>query len=210
MAKCAASTAVCALCLAPSAVFAQQAPLTAGAIYEALSFGVPLPTAPPATGLPADVRRAWLRYTTRATLFATRIPKPDGRELREVWGERIGVERVAFSLFDASTAASEAEAFVQALPFYYEAEGDIWTVLAVPDAVDAYIEAHPRTVIRDYALFLAGHRRACAIVDSELMGTPDGADQMQQARRDLLLASRSTHPLLRLVASLELREGCAR
>jgi hypothetical protein len=185
-------------------------PGSGGAVYESLAYGGPLPDSTPTNGVPAEVRRAWRRFASRARRFTTRVPEPDGHELREVWGERTGIERVVFSLFEAPDIAREAEVFVQALPFYYEAEGDIGIVLTVPDAAHDYVKAHPRSVIRDYALFLAGHRRACGIKDSELSNTPEGARQRQQARQDLLRAERSTHPLIRFVASLELNEGCAR
>ena len=113
------------------------------AVYESLAFGVPLDEPVPSDGLPDDVRQALRRFTARARRFVTRIPEPAGNEAREVWGERTGIERVVFSLFETSSVSGEAEAFVQALPFYYEAEGDMSIVLAVPDAADGYLEAHP-------------------------------------------------------------------
>ena len=209
-AKLAAATAALAICIGPSAAIAQVSiPGSGGTVYESLAYGAPLPDAIPTTGVPAEVQQAWRRFTSRARRFTTRVPESDVSELREVWGERIGIERVVFSLFETPDIAREAEVFVQALPFYYEAEGDIGRVLTVPDAADAYVQAHPRSVLRDYALFLAGHRRACGIKDSELSNTPEGARQRQHARQDLLRAERSPHPLIRFAASLELNQGCA-
>lgn len=197
---------------ASSVVSAAQVKTSDGgtAVYESVAYGVRLSEPVPTDGLPRDVRQAFLQFASRARGFATRIPEPDGSELREVWGERTGIERVVFSLFNTPGIAREAETFVQALPFYYEAEGNIWTVLAVPDAADDYLKAHPESVIKDYVRLLAGHRRSCGLNGSEFSSTADGALQLRQARDDLNLATRSKHPLIRFVAQLELTAGCAR
>jgi hypothetical protein len=201
---------VAAFSLVPAA--GSQVKTSAGrtAVYESLAWGAPLGEPIPTDGLPADTRQAFLKYASRARQFARRIPEPVGSEEREVWGERTGIERVVFSLFDTRDIAREAEAFVQELPFYYEAEGNIWVVLAVPDAADDYVKAHPRSALRDYALFFAGHRRSCGLRGRELSSTAEGALQLQRARKDLIAAAQSKHPLIRFVANRELNGDCVR
>lgn len=207
----AANTLLAALGLVPLAGMVQDR-VQAGraAVYESLAFGVPLDEPVPSDGLPDDVRQALRQFTARAKRFVTRIPEPTGNEEREVWGERTGIERVVFSLFETSGVSGEAEAFVQSLPFYYEAEGDIWVVLRVPDGADGYLKAHPESIARDYVRFFSGHRRSCGLRGSQLSLTAEGKRQLGQARATLRLAAQSRHPLIRFVAQHELTHGCAR
>jgi len=56
----------------------------------------------------------------------------------------------------------------------------------------------------------AGHRRSCGLKGSELSSTAEGALQLQRARKDLIAAAQSKHPLIRFVAKRELNGDCVR
>jgi len=148
------------------------------AIAEALVLARPMPAADAAAPLPPDAQKRLEEYRQRERSFKSGLAPPRGGsvEERELYGKRVDIERVIFSLFPRKDSAKVAAGY--ALDADLDREAPF---------IDGLLRNLPFPWLAPYLNLIAGHRKLCA-------------GEAEEARRQLTRARDGGHPLIRVAA----------
>ena len=157
----------------------------AAAIAQALLLGLPMAPIERTTGLPSDAQKRLIDYRQREATFKSRLkPSPGASEdERQLYERRIGIERVIFSLFPRGDSARVAASYALDADFERGAR-----------FIDGLLRDLPVRWLAPYLNLVAGHEKLCT-------GRPD------EARRQLVVARESGHPLIRIAAQELIESG---
>jgi hypothetical protein len=116
-------------------------------------FGVTLPPPDATADLPADVQPLLTAYRRREAAFKSRLVPPKGATDAEqrLFGERVNIERVVFSLFERGDSAQVAS--------MYALDADL--DFRQPDFVDAMLRGLTQKWLAPYLNLVAGDLKLC-------------------------------------------------
>ena len=169
----------------PSATVQQPATSGVAAVAEAVLRGRAMPPPEQTADLPPSVQPTLAEYRRREAAFKSALTPPRGATAEEtrLFEQRIGIERVVFSLFDRRESGRVAAA--------YALDADLgFQEIAF---IDELLRNRQQPWLAPYLNLVAGDLKLCA-------GDEAGG------RRRLAAARDGGHPLIRLVAQDLLRE----
>ena len=165
------------------------APIDVAAIADALLWGRPWPaaarTADRIVEMPPAAQTAMADYRRREAAFKSTLTPPPGATAEEqrVFAQRVGIERVVFSLFDRRDSARVAA--------IYALDADLG--FTQTEVVDGMLRNLTQKWLAPYLNLVAGDMKLCAGRDAD-------------GRRQLAAARDGGQPLIRLVAEQLLLE----
>ncbi len=167
---------------ARAAIAAAQATVTnsaAIAVADALLWGRAMPGADVTIGLPSNEQEMLASYRRREAIFKSSLTPPPRatREEELVFAQRVGIERVVFSLFDRRDSARIAG--------MYALDADVG--FTQPGFADAMLNHLTQKWLAPYLHLVSGDLKLCVGREAE-------------GRRQLVVARDGGHPLIRVVA----------
>ena len=180
-----------------SPLAARPAPAGEDAVAVALLFGRPMP--PPATtaSLPVALQSRLADYRKREAAFHSGLTPPPGAtpDEQRSFEQRVGIERVVFSLFDRKDSARIASLYA----LDTDVSGDWDNSAEMPrreaNFINGLLRELPQPWLAPYLNLIAGHRRLCA---AHMEG--EDPQDAEGAAGQLKVAARGGHPLIRAVA----------
>jgi hypothetical protein len=163
----------------------QPAAIGIAAVGDAVLRGRALPPPDQTADLPASAQPALAEYRRREAVFKSALTPPRGATPDEtrLFEQRVGIERVVFSLFDRRESARVAAA--------YALDADLG--FQEIDFIDGLLRNRQQPWLAPYLNLVAGALKLC------------GGDE-PGGRRQLAAARDAGQPLIRLVAEDLLRE----
>ncbi len=157
---------------------AQAVAAGAAAIAQTLVLGAPMASVDRTAGLPPDAQKRLMEYRQREATFKSQLrPSPAAsEEERQLYERRVGIERVIVSLFPRGDSPRVAAGYALDADFERGAR-----------FIDGLLRDLPVRWLAPYLNLVAGHDKLCA-------------GQGDDARRQLVVARESGHPLIRVAA----------
>jgi hypothetical protein len=184
--------------LASSSPIAARPALTGeDAVAVALLFGRPMPPPETTARLPAALQGQLAEYRKREATFHSGLTPPPGAtpDEQRSFEQRVGIERVVFSLFDRKDSARIASLYALDV----DVSGDWDNSAEMPrreaNFINDLLRELPQPWLAPYLNLIAGHRRLCA---ARMVG--EDPQDAQRAAGQLKVAARAGHPLIRAVA----------
>jgi hypothetical protein len=149
------------------------------AVADALLWGRAMPASDVTAGLPSDQQELLASYRRREAAFkSTLTPPPRATKEEEiVFAQRVGIERVVFSLFDRRDSARIAG--------MYALDADVG--FTQPGFADAMLNNLTQKWLAPYLHLVSGDLKLCVGREAE-------------GRRQLIVARDGGHPLIKVVA----------
>jgi len=198
-----AAAALAALSFAWPAARAQAAVDAEGAaaIADALLWGHTMPPPEITAKLPSGVQRSLSEYRKREEEFKSGLTPPPGATAEEeaVFAQRVGIERVVFSLFPRRDSARIASLYALDVDVSLAWEGAADQPRREAAFINHLLTDLPQPWLAPYLNLIAGHRRLCA-GELEAASGNDGSAAIREARRQLAVAADSGGPLIKVVA----------
>ena len=173
----------------------------AAAVADALLWGRTM--APPETTakLPSGVQRSLSEYRKREEEFKSGLTPPPGATAEEeaVFAQRVGIERVVFSLFPRRDSARIASLYALDVDVSLAWEGAADLPRREAAFLNHLLSDLPQPWLAPYLNLIAGHRRLCA-GELESASGADGSAAIRDAQRQLAVAADSGGPLIKVVA----------
>jgi hypothetical protein len=165
----------------PEVVSAQTAATSSAAIAvaDALLWGHAMPGAEATQGLPPDEQELLASYRRREAIFKSSLTPPPRATKEEeiVFAQRVGIERVVFSLFDRRDSARIAG--------MYALDADVG--FTQPGFADAMLNHLTQKWLAPYLHLVSGDLKLCVGREAE-------------GRHQLVLARDGGHALIKVVA----------
>ena len=186
-----------ALLLRPSPSLARPQLTGEDAVAAAVLFGLPMPRPDTTANLPPAWQSRIAEYRRREAAFRSALTPPPGATADEqrLFEQRVGIERVVFSLFDRKDSARVASLY--ALDVDVSGDWDHAPEMPRREAsfINGLLKELPQPWLAPYLNLIAGHRRLCA-------SYMDGEDREEAPRAagQLRIAAQGGHPLIRAVA----------
>jgi hypothetical protein len=167
------------------------------AMAAAVLFGRPMPPAQTTASLPPSIQGRLAEYRKREATFHSGLtpPRRATPDEQRSFEQRVGIERVVFSLFDRKDAARIASLYALDV----DVSGDWDSTAEMPrreaNFINGLLRELPQPWLAPYLNLIAGHRRLCA-------AHMDGEDPQDAVRAagQLRVAAKAGHPLIRAVA----------
>ena len=198
-----AAAALAALSFAWPAARAQAAVDAEGAaaIADALLWGHTMPPPETTAKLPSGVQRSLSEYRKREEEFKSGLTPPPGATAEEeaVFAQRVGIERVVFSLFPRRDSARIASLYALDVDVSPAWEGAADQPRREAAFINQLLTDLPQPWLAPYLNLIAGHRRLCA-GELEAAAGADGSAAIRDAQRQLARAADSGGPLIKIVA----------
>jgi hypothetical protein len=180
-----------------STLAARPAPTGEDAVAVALLFGRPMPPPESTASLPPALQGRLAGYRKREALFRSGLTPPPGAtpDEQRSFEQRVGIERVVFSLFDRKDSARIASLYALDV----DVSGDWDNSAEMPrreaNFINDLLRELPQPWLAPYLNLIAGHRRLCA---AHMAG--EDRQDAQRAAGQLKVAARAGDPLIRAVA----------
>ena len=173
----------------------------AAAIADALLWGHTMPPPETTAKLPSGVQRSLSEYRKREEEFKSGLTPPPGATAEEeaVFAQRVGIERVVFSLFPRRDSARIASLYALDVDVSPAWEGAADQPRREAAFINQLLTDLPQPWLAPYLNLIAGHRRLCAGALEAASGN-DGSAAIRDAHRQLAVAADSGGPLIKVVA----------
>jgi hypothetical protein len=203
-ALCAGRAQVVAGLIAVACLFAWPSPSAAAlelagedAVAAAVLFGGPMPSPQTTANLPPAIQGRLADYRRREATFHSGLTPPPRAtpDEQRSFEQRVGIERVVFSLFDRKDSARTAALYALDVDVSGDWENSPELPRREANFIERLLADLPKPWLAPYLNLVAGHRRLCA-------ARMDGEDPRDTPRavRQLKSAAQSGHPLIRAVA----------
>lgn len=173
----------------------------AAAVADALLWGHVMPPPEVTSNLPSGVQRSLTEYRRREEEFKSGLTPPPGAtdEEQAVFEQRVGIERVVYSLFPRRDSARIASLYALDVDFSLTWEGAADLPRREAAFINQLLRDLPQPWLAPYLNLIAGHRRLCA-GELESASGSDGAASIRDAQRQLAAAADGGVPLIKVVA----------
>jgi hypothetical protein len=166
-------------------------------VAAAVLFGQQMPPPETTAALPAALQSRLAEYRKREAVFHSGLTPPPGAtpEEQRSFEQRVGIERVVFSLFDRRNSARIASLYALDMDVSSEWASAPEQPRREASFINRLLQDLPEPWLAPYLNLVAGHRRLCA-------AQMDGEDpqDLPRAKGQLSIAAKAGHPLIRAVA----------
>jgi hypothetical protein len=167
------------------------------AVAAAVLFGRPMPPHEITASLPPAIQGRLADYRKREAVFRSALTPPPGAtpDEQRSFEQRVGIERVVFSLFDRKDSARIASLYALDVDVAGDWDNSAEMPRREANFINGLLKELPQPWLAPYLNLIAGHRRLCA-------SFMDGEDRQdaQRAAGQLRTAAQAGHPLIRAVA----------